>query len=54
MRNLKLITFVSIPLSPIAELFERYVFGDWGICQVPYDTDLSGYRVGISEALLGT
>lgn len=29
MRNLKLITFVSIPLSPIAELFERYVFGDW-------------------------
>jgi len=29
MRNLKQITFVSIPLSPIAELFERYVFGDW-------------------------
>ena len=29
MRNLKLITLVSIPLSPIAELFEKYVFGDW-------------------------
>lgn len=29
MRNLKLIASVSIPLSPIAELFEKYVFGDW-------------------------
>ena len=29
MKNLKLISLISIPLAPIMELVEKYVFGDW-------------------------
>ena len=29
MRNFKLITFLTLPITPLAELFEKYVFGDW-------------------------
>ena len=29
MKNLKFISLVSIPLAPILEMFEKYIFGDW-------------------------
>lgn len=29
MRNFKLITILTLPITPLAELFEKYVFGDW-------------------------
>ena len=29
MKNLKMIALIALPLSPLLELFERYVFGDW-------------------------
>lgn len=28
-RNIFMTTIIAIPLSPLAELFEKYVFGDW-------------------------
>lgn len=29
MRNIKSIAIITLPISPLVELFEKYVFGDW-------------------------
>lgn len=29
MRNVKVIVLIALPISPVLEIFERYVFGDW-------------------------